>query len=113
MVIAMKNRMEQINMLLEQDGMEVSLQERFKNNQLKQGMVLRSKEFNCSPVIYVDEKFWELSDLEIAEQLKQSFEKYSFNMEHEFIRKKIYRQWRKRELHICIKWIWLLPFTFL
>ena len=35
MVIAMKNRMEQINMLLEQDGMEVSLQERFKNNQLK------------------------------------------------------------------------------
>ena len=81
MVIAMKNRMEQINMLLEQDGMEVSLQERFKNNQLKQGMVLRSKEFNCSPVIYVDEKFWELSDLEIAEQLKQSFEKYSFNME--------------------------------
>ena len=70
MVIAMKNRMEQINMLLEQDGMEVSLQERFKNNQLKQGMVLRSKEFNCSPVIYVDEKFWELSDLEIAEQLQ-------------------------------------------
>lgn len=86
------NRMEQINQQLRKEGLEVVLQENFKNNQVRQGLAVRSPEFNCTPVLYQEEDFWDQSDEEIINYLKQEFQEHSFNMKtKDFLNKKFIR----------------------
>lgn len=77
MTTTMNNRMEQINLLLNPDGISVQWTEKFKNNGRKKGLLVHSGEKNCSPILYVDEDFWEKSDTDIVEFLKDAYENHS------------------------------------
>lgn len=77
MTTTMNNRMEQINLLLSPDGISVQWTEKFKNNGRKKGLLVHGREKNCSPILYVDEDFWEKSDTDIVEFLKDAYETHS------------------------------------
>lgn len=89
------DRMEQINLLLEPEGISVFFTEKFKNNGSKQGLVIHSEEKNCSPIFYPDEDFWQKSNEEIACVIKDIRENQSFEVDtkhflnREFILQKV------------------------
>lgn len=48
-MMTLTERINELNTLLKQDEFSVRLQERFKNNQVKRGLVLQSAKYNSSP----------------------------------------------------------------
>ena len=74
------NRMEQINLLLEPERISVYWTEKFKNNEMKEGLVINSEEKNCLPILYVDENFWQKSNEDIAKMVREVYEEQSFQI---------------------------------
>lgn len=89
------NRMEQINLLLEPERISVYWTEKFKNNEMKEGLVINSEEKNCLPILYVDENFWQKSNEDIAKMVREVYEEQSFQinaddlLNREFILQKV------------------------
>ena len=80
-MMTLTERINELNTLLEKDEFSVALQERFKNNQVKRGLVLQSAKYNSSPILYLDDDFWNRSDEEIVEELRHCYEKHGCNIE--------------------------------
>ena len=51
-MMTLTERINELNTLLEKDEFSVALQERFKNNQVKRGLVLQSAKYNSSPILF-------------------------------------------------------------
>lgn len=80
-MMTLTERINELNTLLEKDEFSVALQERFKNNQVKRGLVLQSAKYNSSPILYLDDDFWNRPDEEIVEELRHCYEKHGCNIE--------------------------------
>lgn len=80
-MMTLTERINELNTLLKQDEFSVRLQERFKNNQVKRGLVLQSAKYNSSPILYMDDDFWNRPDEEIVEELRHCYEKHGCNIE--------------------------------
>ncbi len=52
-----------------------------KNNCTKQGLMLKSEDYNCAPTIYPDERMLGMSDTDIAEGLNRLFENHARNVD--------------------------------
>ena len=80
-MMTLTERINELNTLLKRDEFSVRLQERFKNNQVKRGLVLQSAKYNSSPILYLDDDFWNRPDEEIVEELRHCYEKRGCNIE--------------------------------
>lgn len=80
-MMTLTERINELNTLLEKDEFSVALQERFKNNQVKSGLVLQSAKYNSSPILYLDDDFWNRPDEKIVEELRHCYEKHGCNIE--------------------------------
>lgn len=74
------NRMEQINLLLEPEGISVHWTEKFKNNGMREGLVIHSEEKNCTPILYMNENSWQKSNEDIVKMVKEIYEEQSFHV---------------------------------
>lgn len=79
--MTLTERINKLNTLLEKDEFSVTLQERFKNNQVKRGLALQSAKYNSSPILYMDDDFWNRPDEEIVEDVRHCYEKHGCNIE--------------------------------
>lgn len=81
--VGMKERAAQLNSLLlaQGAGFEVDYISVWKNNRKIDGYVLKSKYYNCVPTIYYDDNWYQKSDEEVVDYLKQSVEKYSCQLD--------------------------------
>ena len=77
----LQERINKLNESLGREEFQVSLQEKFKNNETKLGLVLTSPNYNCTPIIYLDESFWERDDKDILEKLRNVFNENCKNIE--------------------------------
>ena len=80
-MMTLTERINELNTLLKRDEFSVRLQERLKNNQVKRGLVLQSAKYNSSPILYLDDDFWNRPDEEIVEELRHCYEKHGCNIE--------------------------------
>lgn len=77
----MEKRIEKVNELLKEDGITAVYQNVFKNNESREGVILQGREYNCCPVVYFSDRFWNKTDQEIAGGLKKYYEEYARDMD--------------------------------
>lgn len=56
-MMTLTDRINELNTLLDKDEFSVALHEKFKNNQVKRGLVLQGAKYNSSPILYLDDDF--------------------------------------------------------
>lgn len=78
-----------VNELLQDDNISIEMQDMFKNNVSKKGLVIHMKNCNVSPIMYPDETFWMKPEEEIVVEIKGVCEKHSYHLDNfDFMQKK-------------------------
>ena len=80
-ITTINNRLEKINQLLKEEGLEAVPCYGFKNNEEKNGIAIYGKRLNTAPVISDQDEIWQKSDEEVAHYLINCYQKNALNID--------------------------------